>query len=370
MFDISLVKYVGPVEITRNNWIIGGYQDNQEDIYYELHFCNNEVYKYGLLIDDVWANNLFSVDAPHKVDIYILYNIDETHVDDFFLDTRYSYFLQNESVQKCFLCFDELDSGSKEVLSKYKDIHSEYPQESDNTLLSIVTTVYNNSFLLEQTIQSVINQKCNYYEYIIKDACSNDGIEEIVRKYGKFGIIFVSKKDCGIYDGMEQGFKVAKGEYVQILNSDDVFHDNIVVNRYIEEFWKKEADAYCSDIVLCFPDGKRIVRQPNLKKLRYQSCINHTSLALKRTDYFRLGGFDKNMSIASDCDLTIKIMKSGLCIKYIPLICVNFRMGGTSSNISLKQLKEGLVCRCRYSKWNIDGCVFTLLQYLKNRFFK
>ena len=234
-------------------------------------------------------------------------------------------------------------------------------------MISVITTVYNNAFLLEQTIQSVINQRVNEYEYIIKDACSTDNFDEIVAKYEKYGVRVVKSKDRGIYDGMDQGFKVSSGEYIQILNSDDVFSDSGVIVKYIEEIKRREADAYCSDIVLCYPDGTRFTRRPDLKKLRYQSCINHTSLALKKSDYVSLGGFDKNLYIAADCDLTIKMVKAGLSIKYIPLTCVYFRMGGASSGISLKQLKEGLICRYRYSKWNIDGIFFTFLQFLKNR---
>jgi hypothetical protein len=367
MVDLNIIRFEdSPIEITRCNWIIGSYADQLNNVYYEIHFCKGNFYYKGLLIDDTWSHNSRKVCTETKEDIYILYG--SSPFDDFTLSNKYCYFSDFKYIRKVFIHYEELSYSDIKILRDYTYLMSDYPIIIDEPVLSVVTTVYNNAFLLEQTIQSVINQKCNNFEYIIKDACSNDGVEIVVRKYSEYGIKFISQKDNGIYDGMDQGFKISSGEYIQILNSDDVFHDNKVVNRYIEEIWKKEADAYCSDIVLCYHDGRRIVRTPELKKLRYQSCINHTSLALKKDDYIRIGGFDKSLRYAADCDLTIKIVKSGLIIKKIPIVCVLFRMGGASSTLSWKILKEGLICRYRYSLFNIDGYLYTILSFLKNKF--
>lgn len=334
-----------------------------------LHVCNDDSFKDGLLIDTLWWENASNSKFQNIEDVYILIN-GILKIEDFELSPCFSFFCNAKRISKRFYQVNDIDDKSKDYVLRYeKSLISSYKTTSITPLLSIVTTVYNNAILLEQTIQSVINQKTDKIDYIIKDACSTDNFDEIVHRYAKYNINVVKCKDFGIYDGMEQGFEAASGEYVQILNSDDVFYNSEVTNSYIAEIKNNASDAFCSNILLCFPNCKQIIRKPNLKKLRYQSCINHTSLVLKKSDYFRLGGFDKNLKIAADCDLTIKMAKDGLIIKRIPMISVNFRMGGTSSKISWRQLREGLICRYRYSFFNIDGYIFTILQFIKNRYF-
>ncbi len=357
-----------PIEITRSNWIIGSFFDTVHQLYYELHYCNNDFYTSGLLIDDTWAQSLYDISGNEKIDIYVLYKCGITN--NFVLRDEYCYFLNCKKVKKEFLLFDEIEESTKIFFSSFCRLDSSYSSIAKNIKLSVVTTVFNNALLLEQTIQSVINQQATNFEYIVKDAYSTDQFDEVVQKYTKFGIRVIKSKDNGIYDGMSQGFEAAFGEYVQILNSDDVFYNSQVISAYIKELNEENADAYCSDIKLFFSNGEKRIRRPNLKKLRYQSCINHTSLALRKVDFFTLGGFDRKLKIAADAELTIKMVKEGFSFKRLPIVCVNFRIGGTSSGMSWSQLIEGLICRYRYSKLNIDGYLFTILQFLKNRIIK
>lgn len=369
---MNIFKYINfyqsPEEITRNNWIIGSYFDEANSIFWELHLCNDNTYSAGLLIDDTWAQSLNAVSAKEKKDIYILINCKKN--DDFCLNEEYCYFLKCKTIQKHFLLYDELEDSIKNKIDAFCGLKTSYDVEPSERKLSLITTVYNNAVLLEQTIQSVINQQSNNFEYIIKDACSTDCFKEVVKKYKSFGIRVIESKDDGIYDGMNQGFMAASGDYIQILNSDDILNNSRVIGSYICEINKNIADAYCSDIIMCFPDGKEIIRKPDLKKIRYKSCLNHTSLAIKKSDYFKLGSFDKKLKIAADCDLTVKMVKAGLDVKRIPITCVNFRIGGASSVFSWRQLLEGLICRYRYDIFNFDGYVYTVLQFLKNRIIK
>ncbi|OKZ21184.1 MAG: hypothetical protein BHV77_08810 [Bacteroides sp. 43_108] len=370
-FD-KITLYYTPVEITRENWIIGNYIDEESLINYEVHYCKNEFYKDGLLIDDVWAQNIYDYKANKKIDIYILEK-EQKLLNDFTLDKGYCYFLSCKNIEKYFIHINNLNAFFVEKIQKYKNIPSRYINISFEIkpVLSIITTVYNNSFLLEQTLQSVINQNSDSFEYIIKDANSNDNFDEVVNRYKKYGIRILKSKDTGIYDGMNQGIRTANGTYVQILNSDDVFYYNNIINKYIKELKKEDADAYCSDIKITYQNGKTFIRKADLSKLRFRSCINHTSLAMKLSDYIKLGGFDLNLSIAADCDLTIKIVKAGLKIKHLDIVCVKFRAAGASNSAyTLKMLKENLVCRYRYSALNIIGYCYTILQFLKIKIYK
>lgn len=360
-----------PIEITRDNWIIGKYWDNYKSVLYELHYCTSNYYKGGFLIDDVWIQDKYDFDIKKKIDIYLLES--ECMIShDFVLDDRYCFFLKCKKIEKKFIYITEIDPFFSKVISdKYKNLESIYCVVPKKPVLTIVTTVFNNAFLLEQTLQSVINQDSNEFEYVIKDADSKDCFDDVIAKYYDYGIRVIKARDKGIYDGMDQGFKAANGEYVQVLNSDDVFYSNNVITKYVSYINKNDADAYCSDIMICYPSNKSFIRKADLSKLRYRSCINHTSLALKRSDYLKLGGFDLNLSIAADCDLTIKMQKSGLIIKHLDLLCVRFRAEGASNSAyTLKMLKENLICRYRYSTFNIMGYCFTLLQFLKIKIYK
>lgn len=357
-----------PLEITRNNWIIGYIDRPDDDLLQEIHFCSDSSYSSGLLIDDIWGEPYVPISRGHKEDVYILVQGLDS-LESYALEENFLFFCKFKHVNKTFLIWNMLENDAKEKIAKLtKGLKSKYDHDIDKTpRLSVITTVFNNAHLLEQTIQSVVNQDCSEFEYIIKDAMSSDNFDDIVRKYKEFNVRVIRQKDHGIYEGMDQGFRASNGEYVQILNSDDIFHDSHVISAYVEEIKKTASDAYCSDIMMFFENGKALLRRADLKQLRYKSCINHTSLALKYTEYLRLGGFDLNLQIAADCDLTIKLLKAGASIKHIPITCVNFRMGGASSGLSIIQLKESLLCRHRYSAWNIDGYLYTILSYLKSK---
>lgn len=359
-----------PYEVVKENWILAYYFDEEKSVYYEIHFVKNEHYCDGLLIDDVWGMTCCSSSAQRKIDIYFLADGLEKQ-ENFTLNEKYCFFLKTKKIEKVFYAWNDIDCAiQKDITSRIYGLISKFKFErSSKPLLTVITTVYNNALLLEQTIQSVINQNCGEFEYIIKDAVSTDSFEDVVKKYSNIRV--VRCKDRGIYDGMDQGIKVACGEYVEILNSDDLFSDSNVIARYVAAIKNEKADAFCSDIDMHFPNGCSLVRKADLSKLRYRSCVNHTSLVLKRKDYFELGGFDKSLKIAADCDLTIKMVKAKLFIKRLNFICVKFRAEGASnSTYTFRTLKENLTCRLRFSKFNMLGCCYTILQYLKIKIFK
>ncbi len=113
--------------------------------------------------------------------------------------------------------------------------------QNNKPLISVVTVVYNGAEFLEDTITSVINQTYDNIEYIIIDGGSTDGTLDIIRKYEDNITYWISEPDKGMYEAIDKGFKVAKGEILAWLNADDIYYSgtlNIVSkvfkNQYIQ----------------------------------------------------------------------------------------------------------------------------------------
>lgn len=113
--------------------------------------------------------------------------------------------------------------------------------------LSIITINYNNRDGLRQTIQSVIAQTYEDYEYIVIDGGSSDGSTDVIQEYQSHITYWVSERDKGIYHAMNKGANVAKGEYCLFLNSGDYFYNETVLNQAFNQNIK--ADIATSDLI-------------------------------------------------------------------------------------------------------------------------
>ena len=106
--------------------------------------------------------------------------------------------------------------------------------------VSIITVVYNNRFTISDAIESVISQDYPEIEYIVIDGLSTDGTQEIIRSYCDRITHFVSEKDHGLYDAMNKGIRLATGDVVGMLNSDDIYFDNSVISTVVNQFKTKK----------------------------------------------------------------------------------------------------------------------------------
>jgi glycosyltransferase involved in cell wall biosynthesis len=215
--------------------------------------------------------------------------------------------------------------------------------------LTIITIVYNNVATIENAINSVINQtNFQQIEYIIIDGNSNDGTLEIINKYASKISIIVSEKDNGIYDAMNKGLKLATGDVIGILNSDDFYANNSILSEVMSHFTTDHnLDILYGDLVYVKPDDiKSIVRTWKSKPYYPNFFENggvppHPSLFVSARVYNEAGYFNLKYRLASDYDFMLRIFKRfSFKIKYVPLVFVYMRLGG-ATNKSLKNIIKG-----------------------------
>ena len=240
--------------------------------------------------------------------------------------------------------------------------------------ISIITVVYNNIGTIANAIESVLSQNYINIEYILIDGNSTDGTLDIINKYSSKISKIVSEKDKGIYDAMNTGLKLATGDVIGILNSDDLYANNSILNEVMTQFNNdSDLDILYGDLVYVKHDNiNKIVRTwasnpyyPNF--FENGDVPPHPSLFVSARVYQEAGYFNLKYRLAADYEFMLRIFKT-FCfkIKYLPLVFVNMRLGGATNN-SLKNIYKGNVEIL--NAWKENGYNIPLL-LIPKRFFK
>lgn len=170
--------------------------------------------------------------------------------------------------------------------------------------LTIITINFNNAPGLRKTIVSVFEQAFHDFEYIVIDGASTDGSVEIIQQFNDSTIqhfSWISESDLGIYNAMNKGVRMAKGEYIHFLNSGDWLVDSSVVENMLKTL--DDNDILVGNVISVRPDGK-VLYKKNTKKVSlmtfYRSTIEHTSAYIRHALFDQYGLYDEDLKIASD----------------------------------------------------------------------
>ena len=203
--------------------------------------------------------------------------------------------------------------------------------------ISIITICYNNEKDIRATIESVVGQTYPEIEYIIKDGGSKDSTlaiaEEYQEKYGnvegKFrgGFKVISCKDKGIYDALNKGVRMARGEWIHVLGCDDWICDPAALGEIV-----KAAEGSGAEIVVTPAEKDGGGRTINLKSCLYSIPYCHQGVLMKKSLIERLGGFDDTLRLAGDYDLTLRAHLSGAKEIVVPKTFAHYTTGGASSD--------------------------------------
>jgi len=208
--------------------------------------------------------------------------------------------------------------------------------------ISIITATYNSASTIRYTIESVLRQTCSDYELIIKDGGSKDETLDICREYeakfeGRMRII--SASDKGIYDAMNKGIETATGDVIGILNSDDFYTSNDVLQAVADAFVADNTiDAVYGDIHFVKDDDlTKCVRYYSSalfhrRWMRFGFMPAHPSFYCKKACYEKYGRFDTSFKIAADFENLLRLIFIGrIKTQYIPKDFVTMRTGGAST---------------------------------------
>jgi glycosyltransferase involved in cell wall biosynthesis len=198
--------------------------------------------------------------------------------------------------------------------------------------LSIVTINYNNAGGLQKTIESVNSQTFKDVEYIIIDGCSTDTSVEVIKKYKDHLTYWVSEKDKGIYHAMNKGINIARGEYLLMLNSGDVFTSNVILENV---FTGRviEADIIYADVLWNINGKNKEERHPDKLTFQYfrHNFLCHQSVFIRRLLHHSVGMYDERLKIIADWKFEILAMcKYNATYLHVPLFSVQCEWGGLS----------------------------------------
>lgn len=199
--------------------------------------------------------------------------------------------------------------------------------------LSVITINLNNAKGLRKTIESVVNQNYTDYEYIIIDGKSTDGSVEVIKEYENKIAYWVSEPDKGIYNAMNKGILKAKGEYLLMLNSGDLFYDDDSLNSAYN--YGIDQDIVYGNILEISKEKSSETIFPDVLSFDYfrHHSIGHQAAFIKRRLHDDIGLYLEKFEIVSDWCFFLKAFGQKNCsYKHIPFTIVRCYRDGISCN--------------------------------------
>lgn len=217
---------------------------------------------------------------------------------------------------------------------------------------SVITVTFNSARYLSEAMASVLSQDGVDLEYILVDGGSTDATLELIRRQAAADprVKWLSGPDDGIADAFNKGLAQASGEIIGILNSDDMYCAGTL--RAVAEAWRAdpECDVVHGDIVR-FTDDRPLFRLKPAdleRRIWHEMPLNHPATFVTRHAYEQVGTFDKNLRLAMDYDLVLRLYLNRCRFRYLDRVLVKMRYGGKSDARFWGARKEVFVISVRH----------------------
>ncbi len=206
-------------------------------------------------------------------------------------------------------------------------------------MVSIITVCFNSESTIKDTINSVLNQTYPNIEYILIDGDSNDKTLSIIKSYEqkfndkKIRYKWISEPDIGIYDAMNKGISIADGEIIGILNSDD-WYDNDAVLEVVKTFENKTFSIVSGERRKVkfnkMPYGIHFNKKDIKKFIHKEMPVNHPATFVHKTVYNKVGLFDIHYKLSADYDFIYRAYRAEVVFLFTDKILVNMRNSGAT----------------------------------------
>jgi glycosyltransferase involved in cell wall biosynthesis len=222
----------------------------------------------------------------------------------------------------------------------------------NNPKVSIITVCYNSGKTIFDTLKSVTAQKYVNIEYCIIDGGSSDNTIEIIKTFNNQNIKFISENDNGLYDALNKGIKMATGDIVGILHSDDFYPHENVISDIVAVFRSENPDAVSSSVNI-YKEGQfakpfRVYKATKFRPWQFRMGMQppHPGFFLTKAALDKVGGFNTRYRISADFDWLLRVIAvSKARVIYTDYVSVHMRDGGISSsgiNSKILMNKENL----------------------------
>ncbi len=204
--------------------------------------------------------------------------------------------------------------------------------------ITLITTTFNSAATIRETLESVSRQDYPNIEHIIIDGASKDETLDIVQSYPSVSLI-VSEPDKGIYDAMNKGIKLATGDIIGILNSDDILASDTIISDVANAFKSNSIEALYGNLSYFRTGAEDKVARLWCSKPYYDRFFEdgelppHPTLYVRRQVYDRVGVFRTDFKITADIDFMFRLFKISTCKSFfLDKIMVKMRLGGVSTS--------------------------------------
>lgn len=208
--------------------------------------------------------------------------------------------------------------------------------------ISVITVCYNAGDTLGRALESLRNQRSKDFESIVVDGLSSDDTNAVIEGYSDVVSQFVSEKDKGIYDAMNKGIALAKGDYIAFLNADDCYLPD-TIERVIKAINEGESPdvVYGNLIKERAIEYKMYTRleKPNIERMNETMGIFHPASFCRASLFERFGNFDLRFKLAADYHWMLKVYLGGAKFYYVDAALAKFSVAG-ASNQSCESYRE------------------------------
>jgi len=210
--------------------------------------------------------------------------------------------------------------------------------------ISIITSCFNRAGTIDGTIHSVFAQDYGDIEYIIVDGDSKDGSQQIIKRMIKdkpshIDVKYISEADNGMYEAINKGIRMATGDYIGLVHSDDFLYSTHTISNIVKQLKHTHADfLYGNGLFVSTDNTDKVIRRwiggdYRLWKVRRGWLPLHPTCYISKETMMRRGLYNESYKIAADSDLLFRYLLVGdLSVTYLPEYIVRMRMGGMSTD--------------------------------------